>query len=76
MSQTSTALGGDAVHYPIHLYFSLLPAALIASQLTPEQFGQYYATGYGYRSKGQALFFEIDPDFRQEYVEIDQADAE
>ena len=38
-----------------HLYFSLLPEALIASQLSPEEFGQYYATGYGYKSKGEAL---------------------
>ena len=32
-----------------HLYFSLIPEALIASQLPPEKFGQYYATGYGYK---------------------------
>ena len=76
MSQPDTARGGDTVHYPIHLYYSLIPAALIASQLTPEQFGQYYATGYGYRSKGQALFFEVDPGFRHDYFEIDKAYAE
>lgn len=56
-----------------HLYFSLIPEALIASQLTPEEFGQYYATGYGYKSKGQALFFELDPDFRHEFFAIDAA---
>ena len=42
----------------IHLYFSLIPEALIASMLTPEQFGQYYATGHKFKSKGQALFFD------------------
>ena len=47
-----------------HLYFSLIPEALIASQLPPEKFGQYYATGYGYKSKGEALFIELDPTFR------------
>ena len=32
----------------VYLYFSLIPEALIASNLTPEQFGQFYATGSGY----------------------------
>ena len=56
-----------------HLYFSLLPEALIASQLTPEQFGQYYATGHHYKSKGQAIFFEVDPAFRHAAFNIDEA---
>jgi len=57
----------------IHLYFSLLPEALIASMLTPEQFGQYYATGHRYKSKGQAIFFEVDPAFRHPAFNIDEA---
>ena len=56
-----------------HLYFSLIPEALIASQLSPEEFGQYYATGYGYTSKGEALFFEIDPSFRSDFFALDEA---
>jgi len=56
-----------------HLYFSLIPEALVASNLSPEQFGQYYATGHKYRSKGQAIFFELDPAFRHEFFDIDQA---
>jgi hypothetical protein len=59
----------------MHLYFSLIPEALIASMLEPEQFGQYYATGHKFKSKGQALFFEIDPSFRHEYFDIDGAFA-
>lgn len=55
----------------VHLYFSLIPEALIASMLTPEQFGQYYATGYKFKSKGQALFFEIDPEFRDPFFDIE-----
>ncbi len=55
-----------------HLYFSLIPEALIASQLAPAEFGQYYATGYGYKSKGQALFFEVDPEFRHPFFAIDE----
>jgi hypothetical protein len=57
----------------IHLYFSLIPEALIASMLPPEQFGQYYATGHKFKSKGQALFFEVDPTYRHEYFDIDGA---
>lgn len=56
-----------------HLYFSLIPEALIASMLSPEQFGQYYATGHKYKTRGQAVFFEIDPTFRHEYFNIDEA---
>ena len=59
----------------MHLYFSLIPEALIASMLPPERFGQYYATGHKFKSKGQALFFEIDPSFRHEYFDIDGAFA-
>jgi hypothetical protein len=56
----------------IHLYFSLTPEALIASMLPPEKFGQYYATGHQYKSKGQAIFFEIDPAFRHEFFDLDE----
>lgn len=56
----------------IHLYFSLIPEALIASMLPPEQFGQYYATGHKYKSKGQAIFFEVDPSFRHPFFNIDE----
>ena len=54
----------------VHLYFSLIPEALIASNLPPEKFGQYYATGSGYKSKGQCLFFEVSPNFRSGHFEI------
>lgn len=57
----------------IHLYLSLIPEALIASMLPPEEFGQYYATGHQYKSKGQAIFFEIDPTFRHEFFNIEGA---
>ena len=39
----------------IHLYYSLIPEALIASMLPPEKFGQYYATGHKFKSKGLSL---------------------
>jgi hypothetical protein len=43
-----------------YLYLSLIPESLIASMLPPEEFGNYYATGRHSRSRGQALFFEVD----------------
>lgn len=57
----------------VHLYFSLLPEALIASQLSPEEFGRHYAIGSSKKSRGQAMFIEIDPRFRAEAFHIDEA---
>lgn len=45
-----------------YLYLSLIPEALVASMLEPEEFGLYYAIGSAKRSRGQALFFSIDRD--------------
>lgn len=47
-----------------HLYLSLIPQALIASMLPPEDFGSYYAVGSKVHSHGEAMFFELDPAFR------------
>ena len=55
----------------IHLYLSLIPEALIASMLTPEEFGVYYAVGTSKKARGQAIFFEVDPGFRHDYFRID-----
>lgn len=51
----------------IYLYFSLVPESLIASMLAPEQFGRYYAVGTRNLTRGQALFFEVDPDFQSDF---------
>lgn len=56
----------------IHLYLSMIPEALIASMLTPEQFGAYYAIGSEKKSRGQAIFFEIDPSYRHEELPIEE----
>lgn len=45
-----------------YYYLSLIPESLIASMLPPEDFGNYYALGSHKRSRGQAIFFEIDPE--------------
>jgi hypothetical protein len=42
------------------IYLSILPEALIASMLSPKEFGEYMATGTRKRNWGQAIFFEID----------------
>lgn len=57
----------------VHLYLSLIPEALIASMLTPEEFGAYYAVGSEKKSRGQAIFFEIDPQFRGKGFQVDEA---
>ena len=55
----------------LHLYLSLIPEALIASMLSPEEFGSYYAVGSHKKMHGQAVFVELDPDFRHEYFKIE-----
>lgn len=57
-----------------HLYLSLIPEALIASQLDPKVFGSYYAVGKKVHVHGEAMFFEVDPSFRSEGFPFAQAD--
>lgn len=45
-----------------YLYLSLTPEALIASMLPPSDFGNYLAVGTKKRTRGQAIFFEVDQD--------------
>lgn len=54
-----------------YLYLSLIPESLIASQLPPEEFGSYYAVGSAKRSRGQAVFFEVEP-FESDYFPWDE----
>jgi len=56
----------------VHLYLSMIPEALIASMLTPEEFGVYYSVGSTKKTRGQAIFFEIEPDFRHDYFRIEE----
>jgi hypothetical protein len=58
-----------------HLYLSLIPEALILSHLNPEEFGTYYAVGSAKKSRGQAIFFEVDPDFTGPYFHMEEAYA-
>lgn len=43
-----------------YLYLTLTPEALISSMLPPKEFGNYLAVGTKKRTRGQAIFFEID----------------
>lgn len=45
-----------------YLYLSVTPEALISSMLPPEDFGNYMAVGSQKRTRGQSVFFEIDPE--------------
>ena len=53
-----------------YLYLSLMPEALIASMLPPEDFGNYLAVGTRKRTRGQAVFFEVDPDFESDWFNL------
>jgi hypothetical protein len=59
----------------VHLYLSLIPEALIASMLPPEEFGMYYAVGYHKKQRGQAMFIELNPGFRHEFFRIEEGIA-
>lgn len=54
-----------------HLYLSLIPEALIASMLSPEKFASYYAVGQEGKATGQAIFIEIDPSFRSDFLPVE-----
>lgn len=57
-----------------HLYLVLSPLqALVASQLTPEQFAKHFTVGSSRYYAGKVIFSEIDVEFRHPYFEIDQA---
>ncbi|MBN1567753.1 MAG: hypothetical protein JXA73_07885 [Acidobacteria bacterium] len=55
-----------------HLYLILFPnEALVASQLTPEEFGQHYSIGSPRHFTGKVIFAEIDINYRNDFLRID-----
>jgi len=58
-----------------HIYLSLLPESLIASMLEPEEFGNYFAVGPHKHARGQAIFFEIDPDAAGDAIDWEKVKA-
>ncbi len=53
----------------IHLYLSLIPEALVASHLPPEEYGAYLALGPKKRAHGQAIFFKLSESYAQERLD-------
>jgi len=43
------------------LYLNLIPECLVASTLEPAAYGSYMAVGIQGKTRGQAMFFEVDP---------------
>ncbi len=59
--------------YETRLYQILYPNnALVASQLSPEDFGKHYQIGSASYYEGKLLFVEIDVNFRDEFFNIDE----
>ncbi|MCK5135530.1 MAG: hypothetical protein KAR19_07050 [Bacteroidales bacterium] len=44
------------------IYLSATPESLVASHLPPVKFGHYLAVGTKKRLRGQAIYFEVDPE--------------
>jgi len=59
----------------VHLYLSTIPEALIASMLTPLDFGAYYAVGTEKKSRGQAQYFNVDRGFASDYFPLSEIDT-
>ncbi len=49
-----------------YLYMTLLPEALVASHLNPEDYGAYLATGTQKRARGQAIFFKLTDGYAEQ----------
>lgn len=59
--------------YQNHLYLILFPnEALVASQLTPEEFGKHYAIGSPRHFTGKVIFMEVSTEYRHEYLRLEQ----
>jgi hypothetical protein len=54
----------------IYMYLSMTPEALVASMLPPLAFGIYLAVGTRKRSHGQAMYFDLKPDFQTDYFDM------
>jgi hypothetical protein len=58
--------------FQTHLYLILHPnEALVASQLSPEEFGSHYSVGSPRHFTGKVIFAEVDINYRAEYLRID-----
>ena len=56
-----------------HLYLILFPnEALVASQLSPAEFGKHYCVGSVRHFTGKVIFADVDIDYRHDYFNIDE----
>jgi len=55
----------------VRLYLSMIPESLVASMLSPEAFGRYLAVGSHKRSSSPAIYFEINPDFKSDFFNME-----
>ena len=53
-----------------HMYLSMIPEALVVSMMPPEEFAVYYSEGTRKKAREQAVFFELDPEFRGRHFRI------
>ena len=54
-----------------YIYLTCTPEALVASMLSPEDFGTYLSTGTKKRNKGQTIFFEVDLGLIEKLIDMD-----
>ena len=59
----------------VHLYLSMIPEALIASMLSPHDFGTYFAVGTQKKARGQAMYFAVDRNFSSDYFPMSEIDC-
>jgi hypothetical protein len=59
----------------VHLYLSMIPEALIASMLSPIDFGSYFAVGTAKKARGQAMYFAVDRNFASDYFPMSEIDS-
>lgn len=56
-----------------YYYLVATPESIIVSHLKPSEFGNYLSVGTKKQTRGQAIFFEFDPDhtkFHQDYIDM------
>ncbi len=53
-----------------YIYLTTPPEALIASMLPPAEFGNYLSRGTKNRNRGEAIFFEIEPESIEHLIDM------
>ena len=55
-----------------YLYLNLIPEALVASMLPPQEYGKYLAVGVHSRTNQQAIFAELDAELESDYFPLEE----